>query len=270
MKPAYLASLLLLAASASVAQSHGVPASVTSFGFGGNPNAAPGVPASVTSLGPQGFGSECCGTRFRGPGFEPRPADGNFRHHGGSGRNGAGQGGGVFGGYFPVYAYGGFGYSAYPVADQEETVVREGGGDPDSDDPAAALERHAARRRSADEAYDRGYEEGRAAAEESRAAHEDRGARKASESKSEKPDAKSETKSDEPAPAPAVEIKTVLVYRDGHKEELSNYAIVGDQLFDFSDGKRKIAVADLDVAATVKANDQRGVDFQLPATRAKK
>lgn len=269
MKPAYVLLVVLLAVSAVVAQSHGVPASVTSFGFGGNPNAAPGVAASVTSSGPQGFGSECCATRFHGPGFQP-PAQGTH-HHG----DGHGQGG-FASGYYPVY-YGGFGYyPAYPVAEyQEESSVREGG---DADNQDAAVERQS-RRHSAEQAYDRGYEEGRAAAEETRASHEDRSAKRHVDSKAEKGDAKSENsseseksdaKADEPAPAPAVEIKTVLVYRDGRKEEVSNYAIVGDQLFDFSDGKRKVAISDLDVPATVKANDARGVDFQLPATRAKK
>lgn len=266
MKPAYVILVVLLAVSAVMAQSHGVPASVTSFGFGGNPNAAPGVAASVTSSGPQGYGSECCATRFHGPGFQP-PSQGTHHHHGDG--DGHGQGG-FASGYYPVY-YGGYGYyPAEQVAEyQEESSAREGG---DADNQDAAVERQA-RRHSAAEAYDRGYEEGRAAAEEARAAHEDRAAKKHADSKAEKGDAepeKSDAKADEPAPAPAVEIKTVLVYRDGKKEEVSNYAIVGDQLFDFSDGKRKIAISDLDVPATVKANDARGVNFQLPVTRAKK
>jgi hypothetical protein len=37
------------------AQINGVPASVTSIGFGGHHDRMPGVPASVTSLGPNGF-----------------------------------------------------------------------------------------------------------------------------------------------------------------------------------------------------------------------
>src|SRR5207302_10656618 len=45
--------LVMLAGAAALAQIHGVPASVTSFGLGRGP--APGVPASVTSLGPNGF-----------------------------------------------------------------------------------------------------------------------------------------------------------------------------------------------------------------------
>ena len=37
-------------------QIHGVPASVTSMGFGGSHSRTPGIAASVTSLGPNGFG----------------------------------------------------------------------------------------------------------------------------------------------------------------------------------------------------------------------
>ena len=62
---------------------------------------------------------------------------------------------------------------------------------------------------------------------------------------------------------------TVLVFKDGHRSEVLNYAIVGDTLFDFdlADGRtRKILLADLDLPATHKANDDRGVDFQIPAS----
>jgi hypothetical protein len=46
-----------------------------------------------------------------------------------------------------------------------------------------------------------------------------------------------------------------------------NYAIVGDTLFDFAAGRtHKILLADLDLKATRKANDDRGVDFQVPLT----
>jgi hypothetical protein len=42
---------------------------------------------------------------------------------------------------------------------------------------------------------------------------------------------------------------------------------VGDTLFDFGAGRtHKILLADLDLAATRKANDDRGVDFQIPAS----
>jgi len=154
------------------------------------------------------------------------------------------------------------------VAQQEESAT-EGTDEEDGGGPTV-FDRRGPRRHPADEeAYDRGYEEGRAAAEDARAAREERVSHKSSDAKSEKRDAKSDSKSED-TPAPAVEVKTVLVYKDGHKEEVANYAIVGDQLFDFTNGKRKIAVADLDITATVKANDDRGVDFQLPAVKAKK
>ena len=62
---------------------------------------------------------------------------------------------------------------------------------------------------------------------------------------------------------------TVLVFKDGHKQEVSNYAIVGANLFDLSSGRRqKIALTDLDVSATQKANEENGVDFKLPALPA--
>ena len=59
---------------------------------------------------------------------------------------------------------------------------------------------------------------------------------------------------------------TLLIFKDGHQQEVSNYAIVGATLYDLSDGRtKKVQLADLDLTATVKQNDQRGVEFQLPA-----
>jgi hypothetical protein len=64
----------------------------------------------------------------------------------------------------------------------------------------------------------------------------------------------------------AAQPSTVLVFKDGHRSEVFNYAVVGDTLFDFSaDRTRKILLADLDLPATQRANDDRGVDFQIPA-----
>ena len=73
----------------------------------------------------------------------------------------------------------------------------------------------------------------------------------------------------EPAPEaePANQPRTVLVFKDGSHREVLNYAIVGSTLFDLSDGlTRKVALAELDLPATVKQNDDRGVEFQLPAS----
>jgi hypothetical protein len=67
---------------------------------------------------------------------------------------------------------------------------------------------------------------------------------------------------DEPVTA---QPSTVLVFKDGHQLEVENYAIVGTTLYDLSGGRsRKVQLADLDLGATLKENDQRGVEFQLP------
>jgi hypothetical protein len=67
-------------------------------------------------------------------------------------------------------------------------------------------------------------------------------------------------------PAPAGD-PTLLVFRDGHTLEVGNYAIVGSTLFDLTLGhSRKVPLSDLDLEATRKQNDDRGVIFQLPAS----
>ncbi len=64
----------------------------------------------------------------------------------------------------------------------------------------------------------------------------------------------------EPPQAP-----TTLVFKDGHQLEVNNYAIVSQTLYDLTPGHpRKIALADLDLPATEKQNDDHGVTFQLP------
>jgi hypothetical protein len=58
----------------------------------------------------------------------------------------------------------------------------------------------------------------------------------------------------------------VLVFKDGHQLEVENYAIVGPTLYDLTEGHpRKVQLADLDLSATLKQNDDRGIDFHLPA-----
>ena len=62
---------------------------------------------------------------------------------------------------------------------------------------------------------------------------------------------------------------TLLVFKDGRKLEVGNYAIVGVTLFDLTPGhSRRIALAELDLEATRNQNEDRGVVFQLPALRA--
>jgi hypothetical protein len=59
---------------------------------------------------------------------------------------------------------------------------------------------------------------------------------------------------------------TVLIFKDGRQLEVANYAIVGGTLFDLSEGHhQKIPLSELNLTATAKENDDRGIDFQLPA-----
>ena len=58
---------------------------------------------------------------------------------------------------------------------------------------------------------------------------------------------------------------TVLVFRDQHKQDVQNYAIVGQTLWTFAPQRtQKIPLSDLDLPATTKANEERGVDFRVP------
>src|SRR5262249_2099404 len=63
----------------------------------------------------------------------------------------------------------------------------------------------------------------------------------------------------------------LLVYRDGHSEEVSSYSIIGEAIYPKSDywssgsWTRTIQIADLDIPATLKQNQQRGVKFNLPS-----
>jgi len=63
----------------------------------------------------------------------------------------------------------------------------------------------------------------------------------------------------------------VLVFRDGHQEQVKNYTIIGPTLFTkadyWSSGRwtRKVQIAQLNIPATLKANQERGVKFSLPS-----
>jgi hypothetical protein len=71
-------------------------------------------------------------------------------------------------------------------------------------------------------------------------------------------EARNRPKSEEPA--------TALVFRDQHVEEVHNYAIARGTLWVLNDHQagKKIPLAQLDIPATIKMNDGRGVDFQVP------
>jgi len=64
----------------------------------------------------------------------------------------------------------------------------------------------------------------------------------------------------------------VLVFHDGRKEEVSEYTIMSGTIYSKADywttgsWTRKIQIADLDVPATLKLNQERGLKFVLPAS----
>jgi hypothetical protein len=63
---------------------------------------------------------------------------------------------------------------------------------------------------------------------------------------------------------------TILVFRDGRRVELNGYTIVDRVLYASVDyaangyWTKKISLADLDLSATIKLNEQRGTRFTLP------
>jgi hypothetical protein len=57
----------------------------------------------------------------------------------------------------------------------------------------------------------------------------------------------------------------VIVYLDKRIEEIKNYAVANEKVVVFDNHHiKKIPLADIDLAATMKLNDERGVDFQIP------
>jgi len=65
--------------------------------------------------------------------------------------------------------------------------------------------------------------------------------------------------------AATAEKPTELIFRDKRTEEIQNYAITGQTLWVLSDQHaRKIPLSEIDIAATQKVNEERGVDFQIP------
>jgi hypothetical protein len=201
------------------AQVHGVPASVSSFGFGGSTSMAPGVPASVTSLGPRGFSggprffSNCCQNTFFPGNHHQRIIVSQRRHF----RRG----------FFPAVPF--YSVPYYPVEVVPEVEEPE-----DYAAGPTVFDRHGSRT---------GYVRPREV----------------------EPIATPVVASRPEEPVVA-QPSTVLVFKDGHQAEVQNYAIVSETLFDFSEGRsHKIQLADLDLPATQKVNDERGVDFRVPA-----
>jgi hypothetical protein len=70
-----------------------------------------------------------------------------------------------------------------------------------------------------------------------------------------------------PAPPPEPEEAVTLVFKDGRApEQIHNYMLTRTTLYVQDEHRREIAVGDLDLDATRKANKDAGVEFQLPGT----
>ena len=57
----------------------------------------------------------------------------------------------------------------------------------------------------------------------------------------------------------------MLVFKDQHLQEVQNYAVVGETLWILDEKKAsKVPLADLDLDATTRLNEERGVEFEVP------
>jgi hypothetical protein len=219
--------LPLLLVSTSPAQINGVPPSVTSPGFGGH--AINGIPPSVTSLGRNGYAPPNSGVTF-----STNVPHNNSHHH-----HHTAQGNADYG-----YVY------ALPVPYAVDVSPPDTDDDEDADYQGGPTIFD--RRGSGAASYVPPSYAGPAHAQTAPA-----GAMQAE-------DAPASQSGAELAPEPPLP-PTTLVFKDGHQIEIENYAIVSLTLYDLTPGHpRKIALADLDLPATEKQNDDRGVTFQLP------
>ena len=250
LRPALFSAFLAFALQVSQAQliGHGAPASVTSPTADGQLH---GVPSSVVSPTQRSSGAV-------------RPV---FRPHGPVRRFGSVHARRpvvvplpVF---YPIYTDGGDQYPS--VADPS---VPQSQGDPDT---AAAPETD----RSEDalrDAYLQGARDAMARQEQTRYgehyldSREKPRSQPAASAKKQPPRSDDEgNNADAPAPADDKSPAAVFIFKDGHQIETRNFAIMGQSLFDFSSKTlRKIQLDEIDSAATLKANDDRGISVKLP------
>jgi hypothetical protein len=251
----YIAAVVALALMLpAMGQIRGVPASVTSMAPGRS--FTPGPPASVTSLSANGYGHRTdsghwipygyptnCSAGGISPlipsalGCTPTQFTSGFYYPDGRDRGPVNlrpkrHHEPISGGYYPVYLP-----YAYPVAVAAEP---EPEAEAEPDPPAPAIFEH------------------RPTSERAPSAVAD----------SQRPERQPAVAAQEyQSPADArQQIPVVLVYRDGHEQEVKNYAIVGPTLYDLGTFvAHKIPLAELNLKATIKANDDRGVEFTVPA-----
>jgi hypothetical protein len=243
------------------AQTHGTSGTTSFTGFGGNPDQMHRIYTGATPLGPMGYTGtnqslnhpHCCI-----PPANPHPPQQTGWHYPNhpnrSHRPSFPVGGAVYAVPYPVYLT-----------------------DADGDDSAAQPESDAAKDGPGPTIFDRGGSNLPGSAAESAYAERmtERMAEKAAQKTNGEPQAEPAAQSsvapaDDADPVPVAEQpQTILVFKDKRLLEVRNYAIVGDMLYDMTPGRRsKIAIADLDLTATARENDDRGIDFQLPVRPA--
>jgi len=226
------------------AQRYGVPACATCI----TPrNPTPGVPASATSFTAANHPASMGGGSSR---FRSTNVRGDFdrRDRGNHRRSNFGV---PFGYGYPLYVPT---YETQPEAAPEPAADVPSGNAMDREMWSRAAEREDQNIKRNDAAAT-----GNANASDPRYGEHYLDGREAGRAGASKPDAAPAREEDN---GPSV----VLMMRDGSRVELGNYAIVGQTIFDLGAGRRKkIALADLDMPATQKANDALGLDFKLPA-----
>ena len=213
-------------------QINGTPSSVTSINFGGHLNPTPGVPPSVTSIGSKGmvpgnqFVPNCCINPLAPVNPNPPLFNRGHHHHTNS--------------FFPA---GAAVYVPYPVVGDYEDDPPSQATPPDDDRGGPTI-------------FDR-----RGSGQPARSFRDDYPP-PAHRAQPEAELAPAAAPTQEPVPD---QPQTVLIFKDGHQIEVQNYAVVGNMLYDLTPGHhRKIAIADLDLTATSKQNDDLGISFQLP------
>jgi hypothetical protein len=233
---------------AAFGQFHGVPAGATSLSNTHSFSNPPGVPASATSLTQRGINPNI-GIRFAAPvrehrDFHRRPV--------------------VIAVPVPLYGYG-YGYSPYAYSSVDPNIemnaadyrVEEAPAPVASYSPQPIVIAPVQQPPQVIVIDNRGVRD--ATTEEKEQALATRKAAKAA-------NAVQPTNAQPAQPEPEdVGPMTVLVFRDGTRKEVKNYAIMGKELIVLGSGSlRRIQIAELDLPATQKENDVRGLDFRLP------
>ena len=229
VRPVVISVFLSLALAPPVlrAQINGIPPSITSIAPGRpNINIAP----SVTSLGPNGFQNNHV---FPVAPFAVVPNAPRFHHH-----------------HRPVYGY----YPAAVPIYYGDYYGDSGQGAPGPVDDTMEEEQY----RGGPTIFDRRGPGTAPRAYDDRASRNEENPPTSATRAQGSPDTSDADLTDQAG--------TVLVFKDGHRLEIKNYAIQGNMLYDLTAGhRRKIELAELDLAATQKENEDRGIDFELPA-----